>query len=85
MSSLILIGILLMASVLVLDLIVRIVIVCGRRKRRRAVKPMPMREPQDLWQLRVGDANIAPARNDENNNSIVEEEGDTDTESIPSV
>lgn len=46
MQRLILIGIILFVSVLVIDLMVRIGIVCHMRKQRRAVKPMDVAEGQ---------------------------------------
>ena len=84
MSKLVVIGILLMVSVLVMDLIVRIVIVCNMRKQRRAVKPLP--EPMaDLRELRINGGN--PNLHLEPNSIIEEEDDDDDVEnqSIPSV
>lgn len=46
MQRLILIGIILFVSVLVIDLMVRIGIVCHMRKQRRAVKPIDIAEGQ---------------------------------------
>ena len=84
-SSLLVIGICLLASVILIDIVVRCVIVCGVRKRKRAVKPLVVMEP-NLHGLRVPVeiANNVARAPINNQDSIVEEEN-VENQSIPSV
>ncbi len=79
------IGISILASVLLIDIVVRCVIVCGVRKRKRAVKPLVVMEP-NLHELRVpgGITNGVDRAPINNQDEIVEEEN-VENQSIPSV